>query len=295
MATAAQLTWSELVFVAGRTGVTNWRDPASGAPGRLVLAPSSQRGRQGSMGSVVGCVRHHTGTPEAFRAADDYPTYQIVKEGRAGLVNSLSAYGLGRWTGLYVFSEFISWHAGAWSWLGITDGNGHFLGIEAEGTGLRWTPFQREFYPRLCASILSFVGEGPEYMPRHLDGAVPHGRKADAANLWEDFTGRVQWYLGDLQRITYRGSTTPVTPIPLPEDDMLYVHADDGNNYLFGDGYAEHITEAADNVALKAKFGPAVPLTAGLVARMLASSRAVSSNTLAIARDLADEEPAPQA
>jgi hypothetical protein len=158
------------------------------------------------MGTVVGCTRHHTGTAETFLAASDYPTYNVVKEGRSGLDNSLSAYGLGRWFGIYVFSEFLSWHAGTWSYAGITDGNGHFLGIEAEGTGARWTEFQQEFYPRLCASILLFVGEGADMMPRHADGATPRGRKDDAKNLPADFTSKVQGYLANPSTLTY-GST----------------------------------------------------------------------------------------
>jgi hypothetical protein len=234
MATAAQLSWNELVTIAARTGVTNWRGP-KGEVGKLILAPSSHRGRNGSMGSVVGCVRHHTGTDESYSASSDYPTYQVVKEGRAGLVNSLSAYGLGRYYAIYVFSEFVSWHAGTWFWSGITDGNGHFLGIEAEGTGRIWTPFQRQFYPRLCASILSYVGEGSDMMPRHLDGATPHGRKNDAANLWPEFTPQVDAYLRNPASITYGGGAPPPPTPTVMEDDMptiVNILSDDGKKNL---------------------------------------------------------------
>lgn len=219
------VTFADLVYIAKRTGVENWRgEDYTGAPvrGQVIAAPSSHRGQVGEMGTVVGPTRHHTGTPEVFKIAADYPTYQVVKEGRAGLSNSLSAYGLGRWYGIYVFSEDISYHAGAWSYAGITDGNGHFLGIEAEGTGGRWTPFQREFYPRLSASILLFVAEGADMMPRHADGAIPRGRKTDAANLPADFRAKVQGYLDDPNSLTYGG--TVVEPKPKPEEtDMMVV------------------------------------------------------------------------
>lgn len=222
MATRGQLTWDDLVLIARRTGVENWVGKdynGNTVRGRVVLAPSSHRGKRGAMGSVVGPTRHHTGTAETFRAAEDYPTYNVVKEGRAGLSNSLSAYGLGRWFGIYVFSEWLSYHAGAWSFAGITDGNGHFLGIEAEGTGARWTEFQREFYPRLVASILLYIGEGIDMMPRHADGAMPRGRKSDAANLPSDFTSKVAGYLANPSTLTYGGTSAAPAP-PKENDDM---------------------------------------------------------------------------
>jgi hypothetical protein len=228
-ATRGQLSWEALVYIAKRTGVDNWVGKdynGNTVRGRVVAAPSSWRGRKGSMGTVVGCTRHHTGTPETFSAAADYPTYNVVKEGRSGLDNSLSAYGLGRWHSIYAFSEFLSWHAGSWSFAGITDGNGHFLGIEAEGAGGRWTPFQNEFYPRLVASILLYVGEGIAMAPRHADGAMPRGRKSDAANLPSNFMTKVAGYMANPSTLAYGGTSTP-TPSPVTsqedEDDIMYI------------------------------------------------------------------------
>lgn len=235
------VTFDDLVFIAKRTGVENW--VSGGVRGKVVSAPSSHRGHVGEMGTVVGCTRHHTGTAETFREAEDYPTYNVVKEGRAGLSNSLSAYGLGRYFGIYVFSEDISWHAGTWSYAGITDGNGHFLGIEAESAGNRWTAFQREFYPRLCASILLFIGEGIDMMPRHADGAMPRGRKSDAANLPADFVSKVQGYLRNPGTLAYGGATTAPTPPKQKENDMLVVWVKTSNpniqipHAIFGDRY----------------------------------------------------------
>ncbi|HEX8345677.1 MAG TPA: hypothetical protein VF657_13225, partial [Actinoplanes sp.] len=115
------VTFADLVAIARRVGV------------QVVEAPSSHRGHLGTMGTVRGLTLHHTGTPNTYKAADDYPDFNVVKEGRTGLENSLSAWGVGRWRAIYVFSEYLSWHAGTWSWNGITDGNGDFLGIEAAG------------------------------------------------------------------------------------------------------------------------------------------------------------------
>jgi hypothetical protein len=207
------LTFANLVDIAKRTGVERWVDPRSGRRGQVIAAPSSHRGANGSMGTVVGCTRHHTGTPEEFKPTEDYPSYNVVKEGRPGLENTLSAYGLGRWYGIYVFSEFICWHCGEWLYAGITDGNGHFCGFEAEGTGRIWTPFQQEFYPRLSASFLDFINEDIDMMPRHADGAMPRGRKDDAKNLPANFTSRVAAMLANPSTIAYGGTVVPPTPL----------------------------------------------------------------------------------
>jgi hypothetical protein len=239
------VTFDDLVAIAKRTGVENW--VSGGVRGRVVSAPSSHRGHVGEMGTVVGVTRHHTGTPESFKATEDYPTYQVVKEGRAGLSNSLSAYGLGRWFGIYVFSEDISWHAGTWSYAGITDGNGHFLGIEAEGTGARWTPFQQEFYPRLCASILLFIGEGINMMPRHADGATPRGRKDDAKNLPADFVPKVQGYISNPSTLTYGGAVS----VPDEEDDDMAVFITDGGPWWLYNGFQKRYVRPGEPQILK--------------------------------------------
>lgn len=182
MATGGQLTWAQLVAVARRVGV------------KVVEAPSSHRGQLGKMGSVVGVTEHTTGTANSFKPDVDYPDYNVVKEGRAGLENSLSAYGVGRFEAIYVFSEFLSWHAGVWNWRGVTDGNGHFLGIECAGVG-DYTEFQRKVYPRLVAAILLEINQTPDWAPRHLDGAVPQGRKVDAQGFDDFYQGKSfrQW------------------------------------------------------------------------------------------------------
>lgn len=166
MATAGQLTWERLVAIARRVGV------------EVVEAPSSHRGKKGRMGSVVGPTLHWTGTANSYAVANDYPDYNVVKEGRAGLVNSLSAYGIGRQKAIYVFSEFLSYHAGVWNYAGITDGNGHFLGIECAGAG-DFTDWQRQVYPRLVAAILLDLGSDRSMAPTHAAGAMPRGRKSD--------------------------------------------------------------------------------------------------------------------
>lgn len=179
------VTFADLVAIARRTGA------------KVVEAPSSHRGHVGEMGTVTGVTCHWTGTGLSFRPSDEYPDYNVVKEGRAGLNNSLSAWGGGRYTTIFVISEDLSYHAGVWSYGGTTDGNGHFLGIEMAGSGV-WTPFQRRIYPRLVASALLFINSPVSMAPTHMMGAMPRGRKSDFPTTdkgWlPDVTGGLQFH-----------------------------------------------------------------------------------------------------
>jgi hypothetical protein len=47
-------------------------------------------------------------------------------------------------------------------------------------------------------------------MPRHADGAMPRGRKNDAANLAPDFVKRVQKFIDHPDQLTYGGSVAPI-------------------------------------------------------------------------------------
>lgn len=247
--------FEDLVAIARRVGVT------------VVEAPSSHRGQIGEMGTVVGVTCHHTGTPNTYRPELEYPDFNVVKEGRPGLENSLSAFGLGRQTTIYVFSEDISWHAGVWLWKGITDGNGHFLGIEAAGIG-DWTPFQRAAYPRLVASILLFIDADLSWAPRHLDGAMPPGRKTDAAHFEEEFLPgmnfdqSVQWLLDNPAYININYREPSSTPTFGKDDDdmptIVNVRSNDlkkGIGYWMLDGMGYHWIRAVDTVLALRKAG----------------------------------------
>lgn len=135
---------------------------------------------KGEMGTVYGPMLHHTGTLAS--TPGDYPTLRVVRDGRTGLENSLCMFGLGKSGTIYLINNKISWHAGAGSWNGVTDGNGHFAGIEAEGPGT-WSPAQLDSYQRLCASILMETGRGIEWMPTHAQWALPRGRKTDPTGI----------------------------------------------------------------------------------------------------------------
>lgn len=222
------VTFDDLVKIAQSVGV------------EVVSAPSSHRGKLGKMGTVVGATLHHTGTPNSTNPTNDYPDYNVVKEGRSGLVNSLSAFGLGRRKAIYVFSEYLSWHAGDWLYAGIKDGNGHFLGIEAAGVG-DWTPWQLDIYPRLVAAILRFLGEGIDMMPRHMDGAMPRGRKTDAANLPPNFKARVQYYLDHPAEINVN-ATQPLEEVMADVASLKFVTSPtDTNTWWATDGLVRRL------------------------------------------------------
>lgn len=171
----------------------------------------------GTMGTILGCVMHHTATPDTYPG--DYPSLRVVTEGRSDLPGPLCNFGLGRSGTIYLVTEGIAWHAGVGAYGGTTDGNGHFLGIEAEsgGTGF-WTPEQLDSYPRLVASILWYIGKGPEWAIRHAKWALPVGRKNDTYGIdmtW--FGNKVYGYLSNTNGINRNNIPAP----PTDEDEDM--------------------------------------------------------------------------
>jgi hypothetical protein len=147
----------------------------TGYPVRAAWVPG-----HGTMGTVVGTVMHHTAT--ARTAAGDYPSLTVVTKGRSDLPGPLCNFGLGRSGTIYLVTEGIAYHAGVGAWKGITDGNGHFLGIEAEHSGLAseaWPAAESDAYRRLVASILYELKRDTNWDIRHATWALPSGRKTD--------------------------------------------------------------------------------------------------------------------
>jgi hypothetical protein len=150
----------------------------------------------GTMGTIMGPLLHHTGTPESV--GGDYPTLKVVRDGRPNLENSLAMYGIGRSGTIYCINDKISWHAGVGDWNGITDGNGHFAGIEAEGPYNTWPAAELDAYEKLVASILIEVGRGLDWAPTHAQFANPPGRKTDPQGFdLVRFRNNVQRYLNN--------------------------------------------------------------------------------------------------
>lgn len=159
------LSRADLTMIATRTGY----------PVRAAWTPG-----HGTMGTVQGVLMHHTATPQS--AVGDYPSLRVVTEGRTGLAGPLCNLGLGRSGTIYLVTEGIAWHAGVGEYEGFTDGNGHFLGIEAEHSGSPsqpWPVEQADAYVRLVASILYFLNRDTTWDLRHATWALPPGRKTD--------------------------------------------------------------------------------------------------------------------
>lgn len=136
----------------------------------------------GEMGAVQGILCHHTCGP----LHGDLPDINVLVEGRPDLGGPLCNLGLGRSGKFYMIAAGKGWHAGRGAWQGVTDGNAHLIGIEAENTGETtgpraeaWPDVQMDAYRRGCAAILKHVGAKPIMVAGHKEYALPKGRKDD--------------------------------------------------------------------------------------------------------------------
>jgi hypothetical protein len=136
------------------------------------------RGR-GDVGRTLGVLCHHTAGPKQ----GNMPSLRVLINGRPDLRGPLAQLGLGRDGTYYVVAAGRCNHAGGGAWKGVTNGNTHFIGIEAENTGVAndqpWPEVQVEAYQRGVAAILRRVGLGPERCAGHGEYALPAGRKSD--------------------------------------------------------------------------------------------------------------------
>ena len=136
------------------------------------------RGR-GDIGTINGVMCHHTAGPKT----GNMPSLRIVREGRSDLPGPLSQLCLGRDGTFFVVAAGRANHAGRGAWQGITAGNAHFIGIEAENTGrdddFPWPEVQMDAYRRGVAAILQRIGQDAMMCCGHKEFALPHGRKND--------------------------------------------------------------------------------------------------------------------
>ena len=197
------------------------------ATGRPVVEAWSDHDA-GQMGTVVGPMLHHTGSDWSYPRLTA-PTLKTVREGRADLQNALCMYYIDYAGTIYCITEKIAWHAGEGLWAGVTDGNGHYAGIEAESDGIQWTKATVGAYKRLAAEILRKTGRSVAFAPRHADYALPKGRKTDFSGM--DPTT----FLADVNA-DLAGDTAPIEN---EDDDMALVFITDGTQspWWVYDGY----------------------------------------------------------
>jgi len=136
------------------------------------------RGRA-EMGQVLGVMCHHTAGPRA----GNMPSLNTLINGRSDLPGPLSQIGVGRDGTYYVIAAGRCNHAGVGSWQGITQGNSHFIGIEAENTGLAndqpWPTIQMRALEVGIAALLRHQGLRADACAGHKEYALPAGRKPD--------------------------------------------------------------------------------------------------------------------
>jgi hypothetical protein len=165
----------------------------------------------GDMGEVFGVICHHTAGPKGL----NMPSLNTIINGRSDLRGPLAQLGLGRDGTFYVVAAGKCNHAGPGVWNGVTAGNTHFIGIEAENTGLGddlpWPDVQMQAYRHGVAAILRHVNRDAEWCTGHKEFALPHGRKDDPSFEMVEFRGFVSTIVG--------GSAPPLTPIPASEPD----------------------------------------------------------------------------
>jgi len=140
------------------------------------------RGAGGAdVGQTLGVLCHHTG----IRSKLNMPTLNALINGRAAEKNltaipgPLAQLGLGRDGTFFVVAAGRANHAGTGMWQGITSGNTHFIGIEAENSGDDddpWPQVQLDAYQRGVAAILKHIGQPAifcaghkEYAPKRKD------------------------------------------------------------------------------------------------------------------------------
>jgi hypothetical protein len=132
----------------------------------------------GNMSDIRGVLLHHT----AGSASGNYPSQNVVVNGRTGLPGPLCNLGLARDGTWIVVAAGLAYHAGTGyvSWCGRDNGNNHLIGVEAESTGRGdWTPAQLDSYPRGVAALLRYLGLGRDRALAHKEWAP--SRKIDPA------------------------------------------------------------------------------------------------------------------
>lgn len=192
---------------------------ATAGTGRsVIVSPNWQTRGHGGLRLLEFVIGHHTATPET--AGGDYPSLNVVQNGRAGLAGPLAQLGLGRSGNVYVIAAGLSYHAGASAYAGFVDLNDEAIGIEAEDSGDgRWTEAELFMYPRLVGAVLYYLRRGVDRYASHRTIAVPAGRKPDPAGITDT------WMRDRASEFLAGGGS-----IPTPEDDMAFTPQELQNN-----------------------------------------------------------------
>ncbi|PTB21642.1 N-acetylmuramoyl-L-alanine amidase [Trinickia symbiotica] len=176
---------------------------------KVAICPGWEERGHGDMGAVQGVLCHHTAGPPR----GNMPSLDTLIQGRPDLKGPLAHLGLGRDGTFYVVAAGLCYHAGAGRWRGITAGNTHFIGIEAENTGNSsdspWPQIQVQCYRQGAAAILRRIQGSADFCIGHKEYALPVGRKTDPNFDMQSFRVEVATLLN--------AGVPALTPIPAME------------------------------------------------------------------------------
>lgn len=193
----------------------------------------ADRGRR-EIGQIFGVICHHTAGPRN----GNMPSLNLLIRGRQDLAGPLAQLGIGRDGTFYVIAAGRCNHAGAGAWQGIMNGNGNFIGIEAENTGgpedFPWPAVQMEAYRRGVAAILNHVGRTADFCAGHKEYALPSGRKTDPSFDMHQFRAGVTEIL--------TGTAPPPVLIPR-EEPAAVTGGSPGKPTLRRGSTGAHVTE----------------------------------------------------
>lgn len=147
------------------------------------------------VGTTLGVLCHHT----AAKTIKNMPRLNMLVRGRPDLPGPLAHLGLGRDGTFYVIAAGRANHAGVGEWNGVTSGNDHLIGIEAENTGAHndaWPDVQLDAYRRGVAALLGHLKLSANACAGHKEYARPLGRKPDPSFDMQIFRNQVAEILG---------------------------------------------------------------------------------------------------
>ena len=157
---------------------------------KVAEQPDWQNRGRGDVGEIVGVICHHTGGART----GNMPSLNTVTQGRPDLAGPLAQLCLGRDGTFFVVAAGRCNHAGIGNWQGFTSGNGNFIGIEAENTGIKddpWPAVQMEAYRHGVAALLTKIRADAIMCCGHREYALPQGRKDDPTFDMDDFRRQV--------------------------------------------------------------------------------------------------------
>lgn len=162
------------------------RRAALSADAELDISPRWKIRGAGPMAQIRTVVVHHTASGGTY----DY-SLKLVRDGRPGLENALSHFGIGRSGRIYLIAAGLCWHAGR-----VGDpsfANAHAIGIEAMNNGIDepWSDALMRSYRALCRELIAEFNLDVTRVLGHKEVCNPPGRKSDPNFSMAAFRGSI--------------------------------------------------------------------------------------------------------